>query len=144
MVFDPKNNANPQGMLPVGSNIKEARKLTRLEFEAIAHKYLFMTIGQLKKVSGSDDLPSIDQMIIGAMLEGMKGNWKAFSFILDRTIGMAVRRHTVVIDDERDNSNKIPLALNDQERLAMLEIYKKKIMEKIKQDDAIDVSPAGD
>lgn len=143
MVFKEGDIPNPQGMLPVGSNIKEARKLTRLEFEAIAHKYMFMTIGQLKKVSGSDDLPSIDQMIIGAMLEGMKGNWKAFSFILDRTIGMAVRRHSVVIDDERD-SNKIPLALNDQERLAMLELYKKKVIEKIKQEEAIDVSPSGD
>ena len=48
MAFKKGVSGNPDGSLPVGNDMKEARKLTRLEFERLVNKYLFKSVAEIQ------------------------------------------------------------------------------------------------
>ena len=126
-------SGNPQGLLPIGDAMKMARKLTKSVFEQIAHKYMFMTYQQIVNLmeDSKDKLPIIDFAVMSILLHAVKeGDQKRIDWILDRTIGMAVRKHAVIIDDERPEA-KIPVPMTPEEKLTMLELYKKKVESEI-------------
>lgn len=135
--------SNPIGGLPIGQDLKEARKLTRLEFEKMINKYLFMSVNEIQdriKHQEKYGIPMIEALILsGLALAYKEGDIKRLDFFLDRTIGRVVMKHHVVT--EVDESSRVaPVQLTESEKLEMIEAYKKRVLANMKG-GAIDVSP---
>lgn len=140
MIFKKGEVANPLGQLPVGRDLIEARKLTRLEFERLVNKYLFMGVKEIEKILDNpySDIPLIDALILsGLRMAYRDGDTKRLDFFLDRTIGRVVMKHHVVTEVD-DSSRVAPVQLSDEEKLAMVEAYKSRLLSQRKE--VIDVS----
>lgn len=76
------------GRPPLPPDIKSARKLNRAEFEAIANKYLFMGIRDLRDAMANQDLPMLEMAICSLLVKAASlGDQKRLGFILDRLLG---------------------------------------------------------
>lgn len=127
----------------MGNDLKEARKLTRLEFERTVNKYLFMSLEQIQKLMKDPEVkkrtPMIDMIVVSIAYKALiEGDERRFTFLLDRTIGQVVRRVRVEHEVE-DMPKTVPVEMTMEERLEMLERYKKVLQSK--KEEAIDVSP---
>lgn len=143
MPFKKGQSGNPLGSLPIGNDLKEARKLTRLEFERIVNKYLFMTMRDIRKSmedqTAKECTPMLDLIVISILQKALiEGDEKRFNFLLDRTIGQVVRRIHVAPEVEEDQ--RPPVEMSAEEKLQMLERYKEIILSK-KDREVVDVSP---
>ena len=128
--------------LPMGEDLKYARRLTRNEFETICHKYMFKTISEISAAAKNPNVPVIDMMILSVMNRGIQeGDHKCMEFLLDRMIGSVVRKVRVQYEDEQPQSHP-PVEINFSEKAEMLKkltaIYEKKARE---EDATIDVEP---
>lgn len=86
--FKKGERANPNGRPPVPEEIRELRKMNRLEVEQTFSKYMYMTRAEIKAALKRRDLPNIDVMVIKVMEKAIKnGDQWRFNFLLDRTIG---------------------------------------------------------
>lgn len=149
--FKEGESGNPFGSLPIGQDLKEARKLTRVEFERLANKYLHMTWDQIEKIFKEEkkSIPAIEMMILSIMHKAIiEGDERRFEFLLDRTIGQAVRKIQVVTEVD-DAPKAPPVPMSDADKIKMLDTYKAILMSKDSANkDVIDVSnnkqPEGD
>lgn len=138
-----QGEVNSKGRLPIGDDLKEARKLTRAEFERMINRYLFMSVAEIQdrlKNQEQYQIPMIEALILsGLALAYKEGDTKRLDFFLDRTLGRVVMKHHVVT--EVDNTSRVaPIALSEAEKLEMVEAYKQKVLAKMKVQE-IDVSP---
>lgn len=141
MALKKGDKINPLGPLPIGEDLKLARKLTRVEFERVANKYLYMNFFDIQKAMNPENkmnIPVLDYMILSVMYHAIKeGDQKRLDFLLDRTIGQAVKRIQVTTEPE-DMDKNAPVELSAEERIEMAERYKNKIIEiearKVSQD----------
>ena len=143
MAFKKGVSGNPDGSLPVGNDMKEARKLTRLEFERLVNKYLFKSVAEIQLMLKHQEeygIKMIDALILSGLAMAYKeGDTKRLDFYLDRVLGRVVMRHHVVT--EIDESDRVaPVQLSEQEKLEMIEAYKRKVLDQMKGKE-IDVSP---
>lgn len=131
---------NPFGFLPVGEDIKNARKLTRTEFERLVNKYLYMSLKDIEIAVKDKNLTTIELMICSIVYKALtEGDDKRLNFLLDRTIGQSVKRIKVTTEQE-DGPRRIPVDVSPEEKLEMLDRLRKRIMqEKEKQEKIIDV-----
>lgn len=120
-MFKPGEVNNPTGLLPIGKDMVEARKVSRHDFERVAHKYLQMSYKQLTELMEKrQDLPVMDVMVISTMVHAIKeGDPKRFDFILDRTIGQVVRK--IRIESQPEAVTQIPIPMSEKEKLLMLD-----------------------
>lgn len=145
MPFQKGQSGNPNGVLPLGDDLKEARKLTRHEFERMINKYLFMSVSEIQdrlKNQDSYGITMIEALILSGLAMAYKeGDTKRLDFYLDRTLGRVVMKHHVVT--EVDESNRLPpVKLTEEEKLQMIEAYKKKVLDQMNnKGKEIDVSP---
>lgn len=120
---------NPYGNLPIGDDLKNARKLTRADFERTANKYMQMTWEMIDELIKQKNLPMMDYMIVSIMHRAVKdGDQKRLDFLLDRLIGQVVRRIRVQHEEE-PIVKQIPMQVSDEERLEMLEKMRQRIID---------------
>lgn len=76
------------GRPPTPPDIKSARKLNRAEFEAVANRYLLMSLNDLKSCMANHDLPVLDLAICSLLVKVVSlGDQKRLGFLLDRLLG---------------------------------------------------------
>lgn len=137
----------PFGNLPIGDDLKNARKLTRAEFERLANKYLFMPFQEmsdlLQNKERNPNVPVIELAIMSIYYHAIKdGDEKRLNWVMDRVLGQAVRKIHVVTEMENPNADApAPVEMTQEEKLDMLELYKKKVIKQIKdaRNDVVDV-----
>lgn len=140
--FKKGNKANEVGQLPIGQKIKEMRKLTRIEYERLAGKYLFMTIEDMEALAKRKDIQTIDYLIISSIIHGIKhGDFKVLEFHLDRLIGTPVRKYKFEVEEPNPNELAEPVPMTDAERVEMLDLMKARYLNK-KESEVIDVEPS--
>ena len=138
MAFKPGQSGNPVGMLPMGDDLKKARKLNRNEFELILHKYLFMTFEQIEKLAQSKMLPMIDYMVVSIINKAVsEGDEKRLNFLLDRSIGQVVRKIRIETQVETTGATA-PVEMSQAEKLEMLDRMRAKVLQ---NQPMIDVTP---
>lgn len=136
---------NKDGALPIGNDLREARKLTVQEFERLANKYLWMTMKDIERITSDKEkaraTPAIEMMIISIMNKGLiEGDTKRLDFLLERTIGQAVKK--IRVEHMVEDLNKdIPVEMSAVEQLEMLDKYKE-LLEK--EANTIEVKPNED
>lgn len=142
MPFKKGVSPNPEGALPIGDAQKLVRKLTRLEFEKIGNKYLYMTGEDIEKaLANKGKVPVLDLAIMSILYHSIKeGDFKRLEWMLERLIGGAVKRIAVITEDVSDeNRGKVPVKMSNAERVDMLERYAEMLRKK--EEEVIDVSP---
>lgn len=85
-------SGNPKGPAPLPEDIKETRKLTQIEFERIANKYLFARKDEIAKASVDPNTPVIE-LLIGSIIHKavVEGDERRLDFLLARLVGKVVQ-----------------------------------------------------
>ena len=142
MAFKKGEASNPAGSLPIGEARKMVRKLTRIEFEKIENKYLWMNAEQIEKSmkEGKSQIPALELAIMSIIYHSIKdGDQKRLDWLLDRLIGGVVKRIAVMPEDiSEEEMGGVPIQMSNQERIDMLEKYAETLR---KEKEVIDVSP---
>lgn len=145
---DKKESFNPFGPLPIGDDLKQARKLTRTEFERLANKYLFMPFNEMASIlndkTKNPNVPVIELAIMSIYYHAIKeGDEKRMNWVMDRVLGQAVKKIHVVTEVENPDP-KAPVEMTEKEKLDMIERYKKRVIEarlsEKEKGEAIDVT----
>ncbi len=85
--FQPGNSGGP-GQPKIPEEIREARKLNRLEFERILNKYIYVQLGDLHKIIKDPTTPVIDGVVCKILVKGFNdGDPRRLEFVIDRLIG---------------------------------------------------------
>lgn len=119
--------------LPVGDDIKAARKLTLADFERVGHKIWFMGFHEIVKAmnstkEGKADLPAGEMALMSTLYHGIKdGDQKRIDFFLNRLIGPIPHRIRNVISVEENV--EVPVKMTTEEKLQMIDVYKQMIQE---------------
>lgn len=85
--FEPGNPGGP-GAPKIPEEIKQARKLNRLEFERVLNKYIHMQLGALRKIIEDPTTPVLDGVVCKILVKGFnEGDPRRLEFVIDRLIG---------------------------------------------------------
>lgn len=111
-------SGNPSGGPTLPREIRDARALTKLEFERLANQYLYLTPEETAARLADPSTKNIDRVvtaIIGAAIE--HGDEKRLNFLLDRLIGKVADKvdGTMTIRNEAEISKLA--AMSDRELL---------------------------
>lgn len=91
-MFKPGVSGNPAGAAKLPEEIKAARKLTRIEFETIVNKYLYLSEEELNEKRKDKTLTLIEMMVLSIVQKAIvQGDEKRLDFLLDRMIGKVVQ-----------------------------------------------------
>ncbi len=116
--FTPGNRFG-QGQPKLPEDIKEARKLNRIEFERILNQFLHMTDEELLRYMDGPDCTQIEGLIAHLIVKGKEfGDHRRLSLILDRLVGpvsqkVEVTSRPVVIEYE-DKAVEMKLEAKDE------------------------------
>jgi hypothetical protein len=83
---------NPRGPHTLPPDIKEARKLTRTEFERLVNKFMHMTQDEI--VASANDPKTVGiELMIGSIVHKavVQGDQKRLDFLLDRIFGKMIQ-----------------------------------------------------
>lgn len=98
-----KGNKLGKGRKPLPDDIKQIRKVNKQEFERIAVKYLYLSVGELEKMCEDRETTAFDAMIITVILRAInKGDYLAMDTLLSRLIPKDVGG-----EDNPENYHKI-------------------------------------
>ena len=98
--FEPGKSGNPKGRPPLPDDVKEARKLTKIEFERIANKYIHMTRAELKVAAKEPEATAMDRMVIKIIVDAVKfGKIYNIEFLLDRLVGKVIEKRELTGKD---------------------------------------------
>jgi hypothetical protein len=79
---------NPAGRPPLPPEVKEARRLTKTEFESIVNKYLFAPIAELERLKSDKSLVAIEAWMVAIIYKGLTaGDWAGNEWIQQRLLG---------------------------------------------------------
>lgn len=85
--FEPGWAGGP-GRPALPADLKEARALTRVDFERLINKFLFMGKSELEKVKASNESTAIELLISSIVLKAANdGDHLRTDFLLNRLIG---------------------------------------------------------
>lgn len=86
--FKPGISGNPSGRPALPEEIKEARKINKIEFERVLNEMIYMNLSELKSRADNPETPVVELLVAKILAEGIKrGDEKRLGFILDRLIG---------------------------------------------------------
>lgn len=72
----------------VPQDLRQARKLTKVEIEIILNKYLYLPIGDLMAATQDPMLPTIEALVVSVLIAAIKkGDHDKLNFVLDRLVG---------------------------------------------------------
>lgn len=81
-------SGNPKGPTPLPPEIKEARKLNRVELEALFNKYLHATKEEMVAAKADPNTKAIELIVLSILIMGIqKGDERRLGFLLDRLLG---------------------------------------------------------
>lgn len=137
--FQKGQASNPDGFLPLPDDIKNARKLSRIELERLFNKYFYSDFLETQKIlervarGEKVNVPNGELMIMSVYYHGIKtGDPKYLDFFLNRMVGQAVRKIQVITELENPTEKNAPVQMSDQEKLEMIEMYRQKLQSTIK------------
>ena len=94
--FRPGVSGNPSGRPKVPTELRDARRLSKIEIEQALNRFLFMTEREFEEVMSSPGTTGLELMIGVLIRKGIdEGDHKCISFILDR-LGFTVRNQIAV------------------------------------------------
>lgn len=90
--FKKGQSGNPKGPAPLPEDIKEARKITQIEFERLANKYLSARKEDIAKASADPNTPVLELIISSIIHKAVvEGDERRLDFLLTRLIGKVVQ-----------------------------------------------------
>jgi hypothetical protein len=110
---DPRASAagkKTNGHLP--QHVKDARKFNAIQFEDCLYKYMSLTYDELNKIFNDKKTSARDMAVIKILIKAIKeGDYRAFEFLLDRTIGKL--QHNVKIEVEAKTVTDLLMESNE-------------------------------
>lgn len=89
--FTPGASGNPSGRPPTPPDVKEAQRLTRAQFIAVASKYIGKTKSEIVQAANDPSTPALEIMMASVISKAItQGDHARLNFILDRLIGKVV------------------------------------------------------
>lgn len=91
--FQPGQSGNPGGRPAIPADIKEARKLTQIEFEKLVNKYIWLTQAGFGEAAEDQSISMFERMI-GSIVQKAcnEGDHQRLNFLLDRLIGKVTEK----------------------------------------------------
>lgn len=84
----PGDRLNPLGRPPEPEDVKDAKKLSKVEFIRVANKFLYMTLAEIREVEEDKKSTMLDLLLASIILKGFDhGDQGRLTFFLDRIIG---------------------------------------------------------
>lgn len=105
-----KGQAGGPGRPATPDDLKNVKKLSTNEMQALLAKYLRMSKGQLIALHKDPDVPAIDLLVMSIIQKAVvHGDHQRMNFLLDRTIGRVTDKVEVSLPEptiirRRDNS----------------------------------------
>ncbi len=117
-MFQKGKSGNPGGRVKMPEDVKELKKIGRVEIERSLSKFLLLTLEQLEKKKADPQATVIDLFIISILKHGLKnGDPIRLNFLLDRLIGKVDQNITVIqrpLQHETDEEIDRRLALAER------------------------------
>lgn len=89
----------------VPHDLRQARKLTKVEIELIINKYLYLPVGELSAAAIDPMIPTIETIVISILISAIKkGDHDRLNFVLDRLVGKV----------KEDVEHKVTLSFHEQ------------------------------
>lgn len=86
--FQPGESGNPNGRPPLPEDIRQARKLNKIELERVLNEYIYLNASEIKARLQDTTTPALELMVGKIIAESIKkGDERRLSFLLDRLIG---------------------------------------------------------
>ncbi len=86
-LFAPGNPGGP-GRPPLPPVLKDVRRLTKTEFEAVANKYLWCSLEELERLATDKSLPVMEAWMVAVMFKGIStGEWGGQEWLAQRLMG---------------------------------------------------------
>ena len=86
--FKPGETGNPNGAPKIPEEIKEARRLNKLQVEEILNKFLDWPLQDLVNFTANKNSPVLEVLVARILLEGIKkGDQFRLEFIFQRLVG---------------------------------------------------------
>lgn len=93
-------SGNPGGSPKIPDDLKEARKLSRIEMERVLNRYIHMTKSEIIRAAQDPLTPALELMIASLISKGTnEGDYRRISFLLDR-LGFVVTQDVRVSGGE--------------------------------------------
>lgn len=108
--FQPGNPGGP-GKPPLPPELKEAKRLTKTAFEAMANRYLWMTAAELDAAQRDPAMPAVERLVVSILAAGtVEGDQARAEWFLNRLLGkvtdkVAVSLPTPFVIERRDGSS---------------------------------------
>jgi hypothetical protein len=127
--FKPGVSGNPTGKPKLPQDVRDAQRLTTIEFTRIVNKYLSMTKDELKAMASHPDTKVLSLMIASLVSKAvLEGDDRRMGFLLDRIIGKVPQPIVAQIDPQllelvkemQDKPQKELLEIFEQERIKSL------------------------
>lgn len=114
--FKPGESGNPAGREPLPEDIKQARKLNKIELERILNEYLYMTLKEIQVKANHAETPALEVFVAKIIGEGIKkGDHFRLNFLFDRVIGPIKAKLSVDGgEDEKGESKPLKVELADR------------------------------
>jgi hypothetical protein len=111
-------NAGGPGKPKLPDDVKQARKLNKIEFERVLNEAIHLNGFEIKTRLSDPTTPAIEMLILKIIAMGInKGDERRLNFILDRLIGQVKTK--VSIDGGEDNQ-PVGISIAIKERLKLL------------------------
>lgn len=115
--FKPGESGNPDGRPKLPEDIKEARKLNKIELERILNEYMHMPLKDIQARANLPDTPAFEVLLAKIIAEGIKkGDEKRLGFLLDRVVG-PVKAKLSLDGGEDEKGDAKPLRVELAERI---------------------------
>lgn len=106
--WKPGQSGNPKGKPPFPKILKEAKKLTRNDFEMAVHKVRQMTLQEARDyMRDAKNVDVLEYAVIGQFIAAAKGNTAAFNFLCDRIIGPIKHELEISRPQETEETKKL-------------------------------------
>jgi single-stranded DNA-specific DHH superfamily exonuclease len=125
--FKPGESGNPKGRPALPGDVREARRLTRIEFEKTINRFLFMTLDQITEHLNDPATTALDQLVGRIVANAIRnGDHLRSEFLLSRTIGKAADAADLENEEKQKLQSLTNAELLEQAREAMKVLASKK------------------
>lgn len=86
--FKPGQSGNPKGGPGLPGDLRQAKKLNRIEMERLLNKYLWITPGETKSIENDPTTSNMEQLVASIVNKAIEcGDHARLDFLLNRLIG---------------------------------------------------------
>jgi hypothetical protein len=111
--WKPGESGNPGGRPKLPEDIREARKVNRVEVDRVLNRFMNLSRAEIQTITNDPKAPALEFLLASMIIQGhLEGDYKRISFVFDRLIGSVAQN--VTMSDPEGGPVKVRVFTDDQ------------------------------